>query len=540
MNTTNNGSQANNNTIESALTERLRQIVNAGGLNAFMDDNHMIEELHNSQNRGVRFYEIPLNPQQQRNLDERRQTPFGRETTTHAQRIRERAAIYQPGNTMIWRDRRSRDAQQPATPVVTIQATIHVDDSRQHTANREAERERLRQREAERRRQRELDTERELERQRIIDENVRQMQAYRQEENERKERAHHARIAEMLDMLRTYSPNHSHLFSRVIHTVRHLRLACEIDDACYSCSFSNHDYGVARIIEIVDPCLHTTLQATYHNGNPTYQTNQAIMASGILLNYNREVSNVIFDFASLIKQIYCENANDRLNAPTPIFVQIDEHDNVSFNGDHIVTLSRHHDIHNGLIYLTHLRPEGNEAVFRNEKAILKALNAECWYAVVNILRRKFRMFNTIPDIKPKIRRTNSMDQISPIAPTESVHTTTLNDGRPDEEYIPTVIRYSAFPFNREPRDIQITRPRLTVTAYNINNDKLVMKHARPHFRHLTLRDRVRRVDHRDHDVASYHDNYTPSANYVPINVGRYIANNNVDYNLSEDDGDYRY
>ena len=514
----NNRSAANRNSDEGLLHNRARQIANDGGINAYLDDEHMIEEIHNSRNGGVRFYEIPLTPERQR--PNRQQTP----AEAHAQRCRERNALYPPGNTEVWRDRRTRNQPRPtATPVITIQVAAHVDTEAQRLrAEREAA-----DREAERQR-----AEREAERQRRNEESTRQIQAWMRAEAERKERAHDERIDEMMNLIRDYSPNHQVLFSRIVPYLEHLRLACEINDPCYSCAFNYYEHGMLKMVELADPTLYKSLKRTFHRGNPSPETGRVIMESGVMASGDTEVSNLIFDFTSLIQMVYGENSKDRLVISTPVFVHIDEHNNVYFNGSHVCTLSRVYDLTDGLIYLRQLRRDNvDRSVFETEKAILKALHDECWYALLNILRNKYRLFNIIPKVQPKLRRSKSTDKLSADIK--------LSDGRTNEERLPVVIHYQRPPFARDGRDIPIERPNLTVVA-KLVNDRLILKQPILHHHVGVPTGFSKRTDHYDHDIAAHHDNYVPYVSYRPISIGRYIANNDIDYNLSEDDCDYRY
>lgn len=519
----NNRSSANrNNQDEGLIHNRARQLANNGGINAYLDDEHMIEEIHNSRNGGVRFYEIPLTPERNRpnrqqssifdNIDasNRRNVPTQRPNPSevHAQRCRERNALYPPGNTDVWRDRRTRNQPRPtATPVVTIQVTVDPNTER-------------------------LRAEREAERQRRYEESTRQMQEYLNEEAERKERAHNERLDEMLNLIRDYSPNHHLLFNRVRNYLEHLRLACEINDPCYSCAFNYLDHGLTKMVELADPTLFKSLKRTYYRGSPSHETSRVIMESGVMNDQSREVSDIIFDFSSLIQMIYSENSKDRLAINTPVFVHVDDHNNLFFNGSHICTLSRVYDFTDGLIYLRQLRRDSVERdVFENEKAILKALHEECWYALLNILRKKYRMFNIIPNVQPKLRRSKSKDNLSADV--------TLTDGRRLEEYLPTVIHYTRPPFARDGRDITIQRPTLNVTA-KLVNDRLILKHPTLHHHVSVPSGYSKRTDHFDYDITVHHDEYVPFVSYRPISLGRYIANNDIDYNLSEDDADYRF
>lgn len=507
----------NNANEEGIIRNRLRQIVNGEGVDAYMNDEHLIEELHNSNSRGVRFYEIPLTPERQR--------------------VRDRNERYLAGDS-VWQDRR--------TPTVTIQVTTNTPHrvpslgETMRNANERLQRIRIaseemnerarldaRQRSERRERRRETEEQR-LQR----EEREREREQRLAEECAQREARHNERIEEMMRLVRECSPNHSLLFSRVIDTVEHLRLACEISDPCYSCAFSYLDYGLVNIIKIVNPLLHTQLISTYNRGNPTFRTNQMIMESGIVNHFDREVSDIIFDFASLIQMIYTETSRDRQTHTLPLFAHVDEHNNLTFNGDHICTLSRTYDFEDGLIYLKQLRNDNiDRAVFENEKRIFKALNDECWYALLNILRNKYRLFNSIPKIAPKIRRTNSVERIDQLIK--------LEDGRPEEDYLPTVIRYERPPFVRDGRDITIERPKISLRAKTVE-DKTILTHPIVHHRVDIPSGHGMRIDYRDHNIEEYHDNYLPYLVYRPINIGRYISNNNVEYNLSEDDGDYRY
>lgn len=557
----NNNQNNQNNSIEGTmLYERLRRIMATGGIEAYMTDSNVMEELHNSRDNTVRFYDIPI--------EGNRPQPDPDDTSNiiqGSQADRERRnRLYPAGDNSVWRDRRTRNqpSEQASHVRVSIQTPAPQDrryngdrfanhpttrfegplDTTHHNVTSRlirneplrapteeetrAAAERVRRnRQPERSnsvlQNRPSDTPSEYEI--TIDRSI-------MEENERKHRAHEVRIAEITDMIHQYSLNHHQLF---VHLTRHTekaRLACEINDCCYSCAHSYLSEGLYNLVRMLDSRLYVECHSTLSRGNPTMKTDAFIHQRGFIQS-NHEISDLIFDYTTLIRAILGIHSDTYLQTDIPIYVHIDEHNNVTFNGDHMVTLT---DPYNGpdcLIYLRQLKhTDANRHIFEHEKQLFKALENELWHALINILRGKYRQFNRIPKIKPTIRRYNSSDNLKQLDQL-------LSDGLTPEEAAPVVITYNRPPFRNPPREIKIQRANVRMYVRHVNNVPIVKQHVH-HFKPPRDSAVTLKIDYRDHNIEEHHDEYVPYLEYRPTSIGKYLAHNHITNKmLSEDDCD---
>lgn len=590
----NQNNAANNNSIEGTmLYERLRQIMANGGVEAYMTNSNVMEELHNSRDNTIRFYDIPI--------EGTRPQPDTNDYSTiiqGSQADRERRnQLYPPGDNSVWRDRRTRN-QHPTEQTPHVRVSIqtpapsrgpYVGDrfanrpTRRfessigsiHTTSRLIRNEPLRAATEEETREvmervRRNNNERSNSdngdsNERSNDSNTattgntngnqrstRPAVTFLQsrtpnasdtpteheltiersitEEYERKKQAHEARINEIADMIHQYSLNHHQLFLHFAQCTEKARLACEINDCCYSCAHSYLSEGLYNLVRILDPQLYAECYSTLSRGHPTMKTDAFIHQRGFIQS-NHEISDLIFDYTTLLRAITGIYSDTYYQTHVPIYVHIDEHNNISFNGDHMVTLSQPYSGPDCLIYLHQLKhtPE-NRIAFENEKQMFKALENELWYGLINILRGKYRQFNRIPKIKPSVRRYNSSDNLKQLDQL-------LSDGLTPEEAAPVIITYDRPPFRNPPREIKIERARVHMYVRHINDIPIVKQHVH-HFKPTKDDTYTVKVDYRDHDIAEHHDEYLPYYQYRPTSIGKYLAHNNITNRmLSEDDCD---
>ena len=350
------------------IHDNLRHI---GRLNNYMNDDYVVEEIHASRDNTVRFYEIPLNQRNNANHN------------NHNGSVNSNTRINNPS------------ANNHVTTRVNHESTTQ--SSTQHTHDNTSTQQTSR-------------PNRLTIQSRMTEDEQRQIQELTeqiiQEEREERDQKHDARIEELSNLVHDYDPNHHLLFTHFVNDAYFVRLACEINDPCYSCSYNYFSNGLLKIIQMVNPTLYAQAKPTLTRDNKaTFKTDQFFIEHNVIHADDRGVPDLIFDMHSLIQASFASVGHTYVNYHTPVYVHIDDHNDLYFNQSHICRLSKSYDdVPNGLIHLTNLkRNEHTQSIIDNEKKILKMLSEEMWVTLINILRNKYKLFNTIPNIVKPIR-----------------------------------------------------------------------------------------------------------------------------------------
>lgn len=483
------------------IANRINQIVNNGNLQDYITNQYVVEEIHNSRDSTVRLYEIPLTDEQ---INDR-----------YRERVAERNERYGNRGNDIWQDRRTRNQQN--------------EEHRTQRQRPQRNEQRVQQLEQPQQRQQRRVTinappqSQPLPQQPPQQEYVNPNDTWMDECN----RNHQLRMNELTQLIDTYDHNHLKLFQYGIQFHTPARFACEIHDLFYSCAGNNLCSGYATIAKIVNPSLYEQSKHTFYRGSPSYQTDHYLLENGLLSVRNREIDDLIFDYASLMIHVYNQHVMlcDLSLQPEPTYAHI-EHDNqLFFNDEFICTLSEQYDFPNGLIFLYSMpRNDQTRSMFEKEKKIFEILNHELWYALINVLRKRYRCFNNIPSINIPLKRCNSFDNLSSVAQ--------LDDGLTNAQREPITIPQQ----NRiRVRPVVVKRGTIDISGIPVGEEIIIKRkpiHARPTYKN------EKRIDYRDHNVNEYRNNYECGIEYFPVNFERYNNANDMSVNWSEDDGEY--
>lgn len=511
MSRTNNGSIAE-------LAARL--VANGNIINDLMNSNNLVEEIHNSRNGPVRIYEIPLNGparQERAQRDREQQERLDRQRREREQRW----ARYPPGDTTVWRDRRTRDQ-----PVAS--GNINVRPSHDHNNDDPVQQHTVTEGITDQRRPAIVFGQHPPNRQRVrINSNINYDTSDRiNEEMEERERQHDNTLEIYRLLVQQYAPDLYDLYQFAVSTMEHVRLNCEISDPCYSCAHGNHSRGIVKLASIVNPTLYEEAKSTFHRGEPTFQTEHFLMTHGFGTE-SREANDLIFDFSSMISSMFLQRGHLYRNEHAPVYVVIDADGTVYFNGTRKFKLTKHYEPDRGLIFLEKLqRTDSNRHLFETEKKIFNVFREDIWHVLIALLRGKYRMFNAIPELKIPLKRSSSNDNLN------ANHDRPLSNGLNDTGLVRTII-YNGQPFRNSPKEIRVERPR--VVMYGFDGGHRMLLRRRKSKSKPTRLDGTR-IDYRDHD-ANWND-YSPYINYRPVSMSTYIIHNNIDKTLSEDDSNY--
>lgn len=335
---------------------------------------------------------------------------------------------------------------------------------------------------------------------------------------ERKHRSHIERINELNNLISEFAPDHLQLYRELITDTSNVRLSIEIDDPCYSCAFDNYMNGIFKICQLVDPKLWNEAKQTFRNNKPCFATAAFINRRGLLPESNIEVRNLIFDFDSIIQNAI---GTSNRNVYIPIFIHVDGNGFICFDGIPICKTRQNKFPRSGSIYLKSISKNNHtQIMFDTEKEIKEFLIRELWYIVIDILRNKYRLLNSVDCVNIiKRKRSCSFDNLND----ES-----LNNGLSENENEDVVIKYQQSPFRSQPRDIVIKHSKVDMKAKNICGT--------PMLKHKVIHKKVRKNDIRTdfRDKEDYSE-CVPYMKYRPTNISNYIINNGIEKVLSEDD-----